>query len=986
MKFTENDTFFPFVIVIFCLISLATQVKGQNFEKEKYEFQISEESVAGSTVGTVKANSENTITYSIKDGNTNKAFQINPSTGVITTAKLLNYHSQSLYNLVIKADDGSGAAAETTAQISVKRGSEAGISSITWGTAADHPDGTHESQGRTVGGKVYIFGGFDIYKQPNTWTPTKRAFVFDPVANKFSPIADLPYTPNGTNFGGVTHSGITTDGNDIYFAGGYTSNNSGNGQIFGTKQAWKYNVATNSYTALPDLPIPIAAGQLENLNGKLHHISGTNLARTVDLENHYVLDLDNLEAGWKTLAPLPNPRQHAGSAVFEGKIYFIGGQTGHDQHLVAQKDVHVYDPAKNEWKKVADLPVPAGTSGRGHITSTVVVLGENIIVLGGETAHGKKTNLVSAYNPSTNTWKELTPLPQNIMAGVAAVLNNNIYYVGGDFRKTNRKGNLFFLTNPSPSVSITKPANSDSFKAGQELTIEATASISEGSINKVEFFAGSLKLGEDTEAPYTYTWSNIIAGNYALTAKATSSKGVTTTSSKVNITVTSNSPPTVEITSPEAGFTFSEGEPVSIVAEANDTDGNVAKVEFFRGTTKLGEDSEAPYEFSWVGAAPGNYVLTAKATDNEGATTTSSPVNISVKKLDNISPEISILSPESGASYLDGTDIEISAEVTDVDGFVDKVEFYSGDVKLGEISSAPFNFLWQDVSAGNYIIKAVAFDNDGASKESETVSITVNAPIACPKTGGLLREYWLQVPFNDLSSVSFDGAPSGTSEIKDFQVPLDFGDNYLTRVRGFICAPATGEYVFWISSSHSSELWISSNENPENKTKIARSEGNEKDMWDHHDSQQSEPVHLTAGQLYYVEAIHLAKDGEDHFAVGWQWPNGKTQRPIPGDRLIKFDEETITSIEKHKPIDSFKVYPVPTPDKFFIEFNSLNSNRTVIELLNNQGLVLRKLYDATTSEGKLNKIEVDKNLLPPGIYFIRLTNSKSNQIKKVIVM
>jgi N-acetylneuraminic acid mutarotase len=78
---------------------------------------------------------------------------------------------------------------------------------------------------------LYSFGGFDSRK--STFTPTKRAYVYNPVANTWSAIADLPYTPNGANHGGVTHAGITTDGTDIYIAGGYTSNTSGRGQIFG---------------------------------------------------------------------------------------------------------------------------------------------------------------------------------------------------------------------------------------------------------------------------------------------------------------------------------------------------------------------------------------------------------------------------------------------------------------------------------------------------------------------------------------------------------------------------------------------------------------------------------------------------------------------------------------------------------------------------------------------------------------------------------
>jgi len=67
---------------------------------------------------------------------------------------------------------------------------------------------------------------------------------------------------------------------------------------------------------------------------------------------------------------------------------------------------------------------------------------------------------------------------------------------------------------------------------------------------------------------------------------------------------------------------------ISIRATASD-DGSVAKVEFFAGTTKLREDTTAPYSFSW---GPGPYSLTARATDNTGQTTTSTAVSVTVRK------------------------------------------------------------------------------------------------------------------------------------------------------------------------------------------------------------------------------------------------------------------------------------------------------------------------------------------------------------------
>ncbi|MRX46897.1 Ig-like domain-containing protein [Pedobacter puniceum] len=92
--------------------------------------------------------------------------------------------------------------------------------------------------------------------------------------------------------------------------------------------------------------------------------------------------------------------------------------------------------------------------------------------------------------------------------------------------------------------------------------------------------------------------------------------------------VPSNIAPTVSITSPSNNANFQSGTNITLNANANDTDGTITKVEFFQGTTKLGEDLNSPYTYQWNNVGTGTYQITAKATDNNGATTTSTPVNI----------------------------------------------------------------------------------------------------------------------------------------------------------------------------------------------------------------------------------------------------------------------------------------------------------------------------------------------------------------------
>ena len=115
---------------------------------------------------------------------------------------------------------------------------------------------------------------------------------------------------------------------------------------------------------------------------------------------------------------------------------------------------------------------------------------------------------------------------------------------------------------------------------------------------KWNFSAAVRSWVQDTTAPYSFAWNNVAAGNYNLTAKATDNDGATTTSGIVAITVNvPNGEPTVSITSPANNSNFTAPADITINATASDSDGTISKVEFFRGSTKLGQDTSAPYSF-----------------------------------------------------------------------------------------------------------------------------------------------------------------------------------------------------------------------------------------------------------------------------------------------------------------------------------------------------------------------------------------------------
>src|SRR5258705_13098683 len=156
-------------------------------------------------------------------------------------------------------------------------------------------------------------------------------------------------------------------------------------------------------------------------------------------------------------------------------------------------------------------------------------------------------------------------------------------------------------------------------------------------------------------SPYSFTWTSVPAGSYSLTAKATDNLIAVKTSTAIAITVSNgNAAPTVSITSPANNGSFTTGVTVTINATATDSDGTISKVEFFQGTTKLGEDLTSPYSFTWTSVPAGSYSLTAKATDNLIAVKTSTAIAITVSN-GNAAPTVSITSPTNNASFTTGS-------------------------------------------------------------------------------------------------------------------------------------------------------------------------------------------------------------------------------------------------------------------------------------------------------------------------------------------
>ena len=208
------------------------------------------------------------------------------------------------------------------------------------------------------------------------------------------------------------------------------------------------------------------------------------------------------------------------------------------------------------------------------------------------------------------------------------------------------------LPNTPPTVALTAPTFGASFTAPASITLSATAAatVASATISQVDFYNGTTLLGTATASPYSYTWTNVPAGSYSLTARATDSLGSATTSSAVVATVTPP-PRAATLTNPASGAIFENTATIPLAATASTPTGTIAKIEFFDGAALLGSVSgnATPLwaTFNLTNASVGSHAISAKATDSMGNVVSSAVVNIAV--IAAVPAAMTITSPAEGA-------------------------------------------------------------------------------------------------------------------------------------------------------------------------------------------------------------------------------------------------------------------------------------------------------------------------------------------------
>jgi hypothetical protein len=494
------------------------------------------------------------------------------------------------------------------------------------------------------------------------------------------------------------------------------------------------------------------------------------------------------------------------------------------------------------------------------------------------------------------------------------------------------------LENLLPEVNIVAPSAGTVLENGSDIFIDAYAVDYDGSIKKVEFYAGEDKIGEDSIAPYRIIWYDVPDANYNLSAVATDNEGLTGKSADINITVltTGGSPATIQengvgycsadgsIDNNHGGFT-GDGFVNTVNASGN---GINWKVDFPKDTT---------YTFIW------RYALEA---GDRGA---------------NLLVNGQVL--VSGISF-PATGIWTAWGVTYTKTFINAG---IAEVRLEAATSGGLaNIDFMEIRGNN--TKALSCGEQGA-------------------TGSIIREYYTGITGSSVRDLveddNFPANPAYVEELNRLEAPVNVADSFGSRIRGFIHPRLSGEYIFWIAGNDNCELWLSEDIYPATAVKIAIVPGwTDIREWNKYIEQQSDTLTLVGGNRYYIEIVHKEENGEDNVSVAWSGP-GINRKIIDGAYLSAWTDTSDASGVNHTSVKDLntglcKIYPNPVSSTVTLCLSDKFNGEAILQIYNSTGI---NIY---TRQLEGNQFEMNFSGLLPGIYIIRIYNGNISYTSKIL--
>jgi N-acetylneuraminic acid mutarotase len=175
------------------------------------------------------------------------------------------------------------------------------------------------------------------------------------------------------------------------------------------------------------------------LDGKIYVLGGTAPGNPATQLNQ---EYDPAADRWRDRAPLPHGMSHAAAVGFDGKLYVIGGFSGGGVHVGALNLVFAYDPATDSWRQLAPLSSPRGSVG-------VAVAGGKIHAIGGRGLDKLTVATHEVYDPWARQWNQAAPLPATRDHMGVIVVDEKIHVIGGRTAGSADNTNLHNIYDPA---------------------------------------------------------------------------------------------------------------------------------------------------------------------------------------------------------------------------------------------------------------------------------------------------------------------------------------------------------------------------------------------------------------------------------------------------------------------------------------------------------------------------------------------------------
>ena len=287
-----------------------------------------------------------------------------------------------------------------------------------WTDLAPMPTPQCEGTAVVVDGRIHVMGGWK-----DLAAPYPLVQIYDPATDKWSEGVPLPNP--------LHHFGAVVLGGKIYVVGGFPQPNR---ERAATDKVWAFDLKTQKWSAMAPLPEPRGALVVKAI-GNLIYVAGGEVARRPGSvtppggvpEYQSIAEAavyDPAANAWKNLPSMRVARNHAYAGVIDDKLYVAGSR---DRPKTDIDTLEVFDPKTGAWSDCA--PMPTGRSGGNS-----AVLNGRLYAFGGEGNPKSPVGIydnVEAYDPRTNTWTRLDPMPHPRHSIQTATIGSRIYIPGG---------------------------------------------------------------------------------------------------------------------------------------------------------------------------------------------------------------------------------------------------------------------------------------------------------------------------------------------------------------------------------------------------------------------------------------------------------------------------------------------------------------------------------------------------------------------------